>query len=1372
MIFIYFFYLCVDVNRIRPKLNQMYRKILSLLMLLIASSFMSVAQRSQNINVEHLTVDDGLSHNSVFSIFEDELNMIWVATSNGLNRYDGTSFKTFFPSEETNLVENNIKDICGDMNGHIFVKGYEGLYLYDMRKDRFSLIKGDDVGAICYAADRLWYSEGGKIFEHNVATGESIEWFSLSQVTDELAYINTLAVSDQGVLYVGTIRHGLFIVDGAQSVVKRLNMGEINSITLESGVQRAWICSRGQGLYCVEELGENVVHYEHKEVGDGSLPSNNVRHIKHIDATHYYVATYDGLSLLDSTTGKFVTLRYDDDVNSNMRSIISMCLDSKGLLWLGSFFDGIHYYNRENSYYNRYYVPISDNRQGARSGSYTIDSITEDYNGRKWFATLGIGLLYLDEQQGVLKPFANNHLLSSQHVKSIYADQQTLWVATYDSGINRVDLTSGSVSHISTTLKGPMRGESINYGNIVAIKPYNADTLMLGTDNGLLLLNTQTNKVAPLNFKTPSQNRIQVWDMAHDGDHIWISTSTNLYRYNTNNNVTEMFTRKMIFGSPLKNHIYSIYLDERGTVWFGSLGLGVFRYDRESEQFINYGEAQGLGNGYVTNIYKPNGRDELIVSTTDGLSKLNVSTGLFENFDLDSGFPFGEVHFGVMYLSKNDYIYTFSSNSIIESKYSDLSHETENNNIYFTNISVNNQDITPLNGDGILNESPLYQDDITLKSQQSHIRFTVRSNDYRFRSMSRFEYMLEGFETEFCQLPDDGEIAYTNIQPGNYRLIVRASFKDKNGVVPQAIMTIKVKAHPLRSAVAIIIYCLLTIGLVSYIFSLYTARIRLSASLISELTEREVIEEANQSKFRFFTNVAHEFRTPITLISAQLEQLLERRELSPNIYNMILGAYKSAQRLRYLVNDIIDIRKQEQGFLKLKPRCINFGEYVEHIYSKFESYARSRKIEYLFEGLSHGAACEVDINEFEKVIDNLLSNAFKFTPNGGAITVSVTHDEPSGQIIMKISDNGSGISEADLEHIFERFYHDDHKSGVIGSGIGLSLAQGIVQMHSGQITAQSQLGDGTTFTVSLPLSSKEIEPDWSNTINDQQLKIELSQEKVESLGEELRENKPSYEVKMLIVEDNEGIRNMLRDLFSNMYEVHTAKDGAEAIEMVKELQPDIILSDVLMPNMSGVKMCATLKADKQTSHIPIVLLTARNSEEYIVEGLATGADDYIIKPFSVNILVARCNNLIVSRRRLQQRYQHEQLSVEQLTTNIDDMQLLTTAEQIVARHMSNPEFNALLFASEMGLSRTYLFTKIKGVTGQTPNEFILNIRLKNSLTILKENPTISVNSLAYDCGFNSPSYFIKCFKSAYGKTPKNYKNELMGVESPEEPSKE
>lgn len=1270
--------------------------------------------------MEHLTVDDGLSHNSVFSIFEDELSMIWVATSNGLNRYDGTSFKTFFPSEETGFVENNLKGICGDMNGHIFVKGYEGLYVYDMRKDRFTLIKGDDVGAICYAADRLWYSEGGKIFEHNVAEGKSVEWFPLSEVTDESVYISSLAVSDEGVLYVGTIRHGLFIIDGAQSVVKRLDIGETNSITLEPEVQRAWICARGQGLYRVDELGESVTHYQHGQAGDGSLPSNIVRHIKRIDSTpYYYVATYDGLSMFDSTSEEFVTLRYDDDVNSNMRSIISMCLDSKGVLWLGSFFDGIHYYNRENSYYNRYYIPISDNRQGARSGSYTIDSITEDYNGTKWFATLGIGLLYLDEQQKVLKPFANNHLLSSQHVKSIYAERQTLWVATYDSGINRVDLTSGSVTHISTTLKGPLRRELINYGNIVAIKPYNADTLMLGTDNGLLLLDTQTNQVAPLNFKTPSQNRTQVWDMVRDGDYIWLSTSTNLYRCNVNSNVTEMFTRKMIFGSSLKNQIYSIYRDEQGTVWFGSLGLGVVRYDRQSEQFVNYGVEQGLGNGFVTNIYKPNGRDELIVSTTDGLSKLNVNSGLFENFDLDSGFPFGEVHFGVMYLSKDDYIYTFSSNSIIESRYSDLSHQTEGSNIYFTNISVNNKEITPLADDGILDESPLYQDHITLKSQQSHIRFTVRSNDYRFRTMSRFEYMLEGFEKEFCQLSDDGEIAYTNINPGDYRLIVRARFKDKNGVVPQAVMTLKVKEHPLRSAVAVIIYCALIIGLISYIFSLYTSRIRLSATLTSELTEKELIEETNQSKFRFFTNVAHEFRTPITLISAQLEQLLERRELSPNVYNMILGAYKSSQRLRYLVNDIIDIRKQEQGFLKLKPRCIDFCNYAEHIYSKFESYARSRKIEYLFESQGEPIACEVDINEFEKVVDNILSNAFKFTQNGGAISVKVMRDESSKQTIMKISDNGSGISEEDLEHIFKRFYHAEHDSGVISSGIGLSLAQGIVQRHDGQISVESQAGEGTTFTVSLPLSDKEIEQDWSGSIDEKQLQIELSQQKVESLAEELRENKPNYSVKMLVVEDNEGIRNMLRDLFSNMYEVHTAKDGVEAIEVVKELQPDIILSDVLMPNMSGVRMCAMLKGDRQTSHIPIVLLTARNSEEYIVEGLATGADDYIIKPFSVNVLVARCNNLIVSRRRLQQRYQQEQLSVEQLTTNIDDMQLLKSAEQIVSRHLSNPEFNALLFASEMGLSRTYLFTKIKGVTGQTPNEFILNIRLKIALQFLR-----------------------------------------------------
>ena len=401
----------------------------------------------------------------------------------------------------------------------------------------------------------------------------------------------------------------------------------------------------------------------------------------------------------------------------------------------------------------------------------------------------------------------------------------------------------------------------------------------------------------------------------------------------------------------------------------------------------------------------------------------------------------------------------------------------------------------------------------------------------------------------------------------------------------------------------------------------------------------------------------------------------------------------------------------------------------------------------------------------EKVFNNLLSNAFKFTPNGGSITLSLQADH-NGGVRFSVADTGVGIKKENLEHVFERFWQDDQINAAItqsGSGIGLSLVKDLVEMHSGVISVTSIPGQGTTFTVMLPHSPSRdaanvvfVDNNEQENLNRFLLVPEEPRNGEPQDGEQIPTDKG---VRMLIVEDNSDMLGILCEIFNPVYEVHTACNGAEGLEVARRIQPDLVLSDIMMPGMSGLEMCSQLKTAFETSHIPVVLLTARNAEEHMVEGLLTGADDYITKPFNVRILMVRCHNIINQRRRLQARFSKAEVTVEALTSNPNDQDLLARATTLVNERLSDPEFDIALFARELGLSRTLLFTKIKGITGQTPSEFIASIRLKQALKRITEEPGVRINEIAYDLGFSSPSYFIRCFRETFGMTPNAWRKD-------------
>ena len=528
------------------------------------------------------------------------------------------------------------------------------------------------------------------------------------------------------------------------------------------------------------------------------------------------------------------------------------------------------------------------------------------------------------------------------------------------------------------------------------------------------------------------------------------------------------------------------------------------------------------------------------------------------------------------------------------------------------------------------------------------------------------------------------------------------------------------------------------------------------------------LEEATHAKLVFFTNISHEFRTPLTLILGQIEVLMQM-DLGTTIYNRILRIYKNAWHMRNLISELLDFRKQEQGYLKLKVEEQNLVTFTRQIYMCFYEYAQKKEITYRFDNVEETISVWFDSKQLQKVIFNLLSNAFKYTPNKGSIRVEVRM--LASQAIVSVCDTGVGIPEEHISKIFERFYQTDNSSSfTLGTGIGLALAKGIMNMHHGKIDVESTVGKGTKFTLSLPLGNRHFSDEEMATVESRESVIiseavpmlpfeqimDVEEEKTKVQENIKEEDKPI----ILLVDDNEELLSMLEDLFLPIYKVYIAHDGREGLEMARQIQPDLIISDVMMPEMSGKELCYKIKTNVELSHISVILLTAQTSVEYVVEGLMFGADDYVTKPFNVKVLIARCNNLIKNKKRLIAHYAGKTITESPVTEAINerDKELLAKCVNIIKENFENPAFDVTALASELCVGRSKLYMQFKQMTGLTPNEFILKIKLDEAMSLLKNHPELNISEISIRLGFSSPRYFSKSFKAFFGVAPQTVRS--------------
>ena len=1319
--------------------------------------------KAQPVQFSHLTTDEGLSQCSVNGLYIDEHGAVWIATREGLNRYNGHSVVThrLEKGNPNSLFCNSILRITGNGNGMLYLVCAEGIAQYDMRQQSFTTIAKGSFNSIFYDKE-LYVGRLREVLRYDSINHQFSSFLFLKDSKREASCL----YRQDNQLYVGTMGDGLFCYDtNTKEVTHPIKQGRMTNIYCDSK-KNLWIGSWDDGLFRIAPNGE-ITNFRHNPKEEKSIASNFVRACCEDNLGQLWIGTMNGLDQFQSDTEEFRHSTVEQGSKDGLTHSSVWCIqkDRQGTLWLGTYFGGVNYFNPEYEIFTRYTYNPNPNHGLSYP---VVGPMVEDRQGNLWIGTEGGGVNYLNRKERTFKWYragTDSHSLSHNNIKALYYDAATeeLWIGTHLGGLNRLHIPSGKITVYRAKEGDPHTLPS----NIVRYIIPCGKEIIVATQMGVCLLHPSSGRCKQLQIVTPEGRQIKtISSLALDQQgKLWIAANgEGVIRYNLDSDQLTYYRHHPEQpGSLSSNNVNNILCDSKGNLWFSMSGSGLDRYLPETDSFENYDQQQnGLLNDCVYRAEEATRGEKILLTTNGGFSILDLKSKLFTNYNPRNGFPLSSINENSLCVTRDGEIFLGSTQGMISFYEESLDFSFKPYEILLNRLIVNGKEIKVNDETQILSQALEYTKEITLNADQSMFSIEFSTSNYVVPNKDELLYKLEGFSPEWRSTLGSHTITYTNLSPGSYRLLIKPAHADK--LCQPAILMIRILPPIYITWWAILLYILIGGTLLWFLFSTYQARIKLKASLDYEQQHLRDIEQLNQSKLRFFTNISHEFRTPLTLIVSQVETLMQMQNYTPSLYNKLLSVYKNSLQLRELISELLDFRKQEQGHMKIKVERHHFVDFLYENYLLFNAYAESKKINLHFEKLADDVMLWYDQKQMQKVVNNLLSNAFKHCQPNDSITLGLKTD---GQAVtFWVEDTGCGIAADDLVHLFERFYQvegmQENKNGSSGTGIGLALTKGIVELHHGTIRVESELNKGTRFKVTLPLGNSHFTPDQISheeaTICQTSTPSSAAQMQ---LMEELEENSPKKhipDVEMLVVEDNDELRNMLCQLFAPFYHVVAARDGEEAWEMIGQHAPHIVVSDVMMPRLSGTALCQRIKSDYQTCHIPVVLLTARTAIEQNIEGLRMGADDYITKPFHSALLISRCNNLVNSRALMQEKFSHSpQVSPQLLATNQLDKELLDKATRIIEMHLDDANFSVNLFAREIGMARTNLFAKIKAITGQTPNDFIQTIRLKRGAQMLRENPELNITEIADKIGFSSARYFAKCFKEVYHLSPMKYR---------------
>ena len=1333
-------------------------KINTLVLLLCCYCF---AFSNNDIYFHKISVEQGLSQFSVITIYQDEFGSLWFGTREGVNKYNGNSIEVILPTlTNSKIPENIILNICGDHQGHVYIQSQNGVNEYNLHTSTIRSIIQNSVNAIAYGSHNLWIAENNILFSYKDGTKK--EYSRIESIGSPICSITE--TSDENI-YLGTISSGVYIINKKKEVIQILpNASQVSSI-FEDSKKNKWIATCEEGVYKID-TNQSITNYRaNSAVPEQSISSNYVRAICEDNKETIWIGSDKGLDKLIPTSDSFT--HYNAEKNTSLflsnESVWALTKDSYGTIWIGTYFGGVNYFNPEANFYTYH---------DLQNGSFLnkpfpiISNIIRHDQQSIFLCTEGSGLVYYDLSTKRYNVFLSDknkpNSLIANNIKAAYYDKPNneLWLGTHLGGVCMLNTKKWEFSKLPN-----IRVQWPKANNVHAILPYKED-LLIATQNGLFVLDKKLQ-----NFTLFSEKLHKVAKFIHDikidkYQNLWVATIDGMYKYNLQTEEIESFHYKIDIPNSLSNNnVTKIYIDSKDRIWIATSGGGINLYNEDHKAFKRYNkENYNLFNNHVSNISE-SGSGKLLIATTQGLSILDTEADKIYNWGVNNKFPLNSLYNGGMYVDKDKQLFIAGMNGLV-SFYEEnlLMPDNPKLKLRLVKLEINNTPISVGDGSGILKESLAYTDAINLDDKHKTIMIEFASDNYTLSKSPIYRYRLNE-NTSWAELPSGvRSLNFTNLKSGDYNLVIEGIHPDNLSTIASASLDLFISPPLYKTWYAYLFYITLIIIIISSYIRFTHSKLILENTLEKERIEKDHIEKVNQSKLRFFTNISHEFRTPLTLISGQIDLLLQTQNIQPSIYNRILSIKRNTNNMQNLANELLEFRKIEQGYLRLKVSKFNFAKFINEVYLSFLEYAKFRSINFNFDCQDDNIDLWFDNTQMQKVFSNIFSNAFKYTSKGGFISTLVRQDEKT--VTVQIIDSGIGISTKDIQKIFERFYQIDNgeyqNTYSTGTGIGLALTKNILDLHTASIAVDSQLQFGTRFTITLQKGHEHFSSEQivKSVDTDTVLIKELSKLDEEFIEEIITSEFKENQYTMLIVEDNQELCMMLRTIFEPIYQIYTAFDGEEGLELALKYQPDIVLSDLMLPKMSGAEMCSKIKNIFTTSHIPIVLLTAQTTLESNIEGLLLGADDYITKPFDVKALITRCNNLVNSRKILEEKFSRADKNASiQIATNENDKYFLEKAYETVEKHLDNSDFNILTFSREMKLGRTKFFHKIKSITGQTPNEFIISVRLKKATDLLNSNPEYSISEVSYKVGFTSPKYFSKCYKKYHGVSPSDLRSE-------------
>lgn len=1339
---------------------------------------------SQNkYRLKNISTTDGLSQSSVIAIHQDKFGQMWFGTRDGLNKYDGSKF-TIFRNDVNNkasISNNDILAITEDKRGKIWVGTYNGLNCYDPVRNTFkrylhnntnNTISSNAVWSIREIGGEIWFGTSKGLSIYNKKTRQFISVFHSDTEPNTLPSNNLLSIlkTKKGEIWIGTTK-GLCLLTSRKNnkfTFKTYSTNNNDLLNVQSVIEDAagdlWVGTKNKGLL---KFDKKTNHFDSFLSAEKNNEINNdIRSLAIDGEGSLWIGAYDGIYIY----GKDKSLQKINNTNNSngIDKVKSVYIDQKGSVWIGCYYKGVNIWDISNVNFSNY----NQNSKKIPMSFDVVSSIIADKNQNVYFGTEGGGItIYNKNSENVSYINSKTGQNIKNDIKSMCLSGDILWIGTFSKGISAYNTSSKRIedNRISSELN-----DLLKESGVYSLKAEENGILWIGTfGKGLIRYNTaeksfvmiENDNLKP-NFLTNNIVRTILIDQKKGA---WIGTQNGLnyiplQNFNPNKYVIKhyFFDKASLSG----DDILTLFQDSQKRIWVGTKAKGLHFFDGKKFNRINL----RVGNTNITSIHSILEDDDknLWISTNQGIIKYSTSLKTIVIYDQKDGLTSNEFNDNAaLKLASNQFYFGspsgatyFDAKKISLNKYAPQ--------VLITDLKIKNETIDPNHSADILEKSIGYTKSIILDYDKANFTISFAIPNYIRSKNNQYSYRLIGLENNWT-ITKNTEAIFAIQNPGTYVFEVRGANNDGVWNKNPTTLTVTVNPAPWRSIWAFLLYgIVIGLGLYGLIW-IMKSKARLKQKLELEYLESKRIEENNLAKLDFFTNISHEFRTPLTLILGPLQQILANYNGTNEMYKKLLVIEGSANHLLSLINRLMDFRKLENHQVTLETANGNLVKFTKEIFLSFIEYAKDGGYNYTFEAEEEEILVYFDRYKLERVFYNLISNAFRYTPKGGDIHLKISKNDEN--IFIAIEDSGVGIADEHIDKIFDLFFEvpmhkNVQKNYNKGTGIGLSIVKNIVKLHKGSIDVANKPSHGVVFTVALPLGKEHLLE--SEIIKDFKISDDIAQYTAQlepsetTEPEDIEDFVVNEERKtILIVEDHKVLRTFMKNLLKPDYNIIEADNGKTALEKALKYAPNLIISDVIMPEMVGTELCSKIKENIKTSHIPVILLTSRTSLVYKFEGLESGADDYISKPFNLIEFKLRVKNLLNSTERLKAKFSSDDNFIpSEITVSSLDEELLKKAFKIVEENISNEQFDIPFFCSELGVSRTMLFLKIKAWTNYTPNEFIHEIRLKRAAQLLEQNK-LTVSEISYKVGFNNPKYFSKCFQKKYGETPTQFADKFF-----------